>query len=139
MRLRNEANPLVSILILNYNGLKYVDRCLTSVFNTVYPRFEVIFIDNASKDGSYEYVKWNLEQVRTVLTPRVIAGPKDQVLVEQLIQLDQEYRELQHAVIAHKEVCTQSIFPWRIVALVKAVADCYAALLPRFKEISPKE
>jgi len=51
------GRPLVSILILNYNGLRYVDRCLSSVLCTSYPRFEVVFIDNASRDGSYEYVK----------------------------------------------------------------------------------
>jgi hypothetical protein len=50
-------DPLVSILILNYNGLKYVDKCLTSILQTNYSNFEIIFIDNASTDGSYEYVK----------------------------------------------------------------------------------
>lgn len=53
---RGEGYPLISVLILNYNGLKYVDQCLSSVFNTNYSRFEVIFIDNASTDGSVEHV-----------------------------------------------------------------------------------
>jgi GT2 family glycosyltransferase len=53
----SKNEPLVSILILNYNGLKYVDKCLASILRTNYSNFEIIFIDNASIDGSCEYVE----------------------------------------------------------------------------------
>ncbi|GFP43541.1 rhamnosyltransferase, partial [Candidatus Hakubella thermalkaliphila] len=48
--------PLVSVVILNYNGMKYINQCLESVLSTDYPNFEVIFVDNSSTDGSLEYV-----------------------------------------------------------------------------------
>jgi len=48
---------LVSVIILNYNGLEFLDRCLISVLNSEYPNFEVIFVDNASTDGSVEFVR----------------------------------------------------------------------------------
>lgn len=44
----------VSVIILNYNGLKFIEQYLKSVFNTDYANFEVILVDNASKDGSIE-------------------------------------------------------------------------------------
>jgi hypothetical protein len=44
--------PLVSIIILNYNGKKFLEFCLRSVLNTHYPNFEVILVDNASTDDS---------------------------------------------------------------------------------------
>ena len=47
----------VSIIILNYNGMEFADRCLESVFCSGYSDFEVIFVDNASSDGSLDYVK----------------------------------------------------------------------------------
>lgn len=47
----------MSIIILNYNGLKFLSGCLNSVFNTNYPNFEVIFVDNNSSDGSVEFIK----------------------------------------------------------------------------------
>jgi GT2 family glycosyltransferase len=50
------ADPLVSIIILNYNGAGIVDKCIQSVMNTDYSNFEVIFVDNASTDGSYELI-----------------------------------------------------------------------------------
>ncbi len=49
--------PLVSVIIVNHNGIDFVDGCLRSVLNSNYPDFEVIFVDNASTDGSREYVK----------------------------------------------------------------------------------
>ena len=53
--------PLVSVIILNYNGRKnlgeLLKNCLMSVFDTNYPNFEVLFVDNASTDGSVEFVK----------------------------------------------------------------------------------
>lgn len=51
--------PLVSVIILNYNGMQYIERCLKSVLvraNTRYPNFEVVLVDNSSTDGSLEYV-----------------------------------------------------------------------------------
>jgi GT2 family glycosyltransferase len=48
--------PLVSIIILNYNGASVVTKCIESVLATDYPHFEVIFVDNASVDGSYKSI-----------------------------------------------------------------------------------
>ena len=50
------VNPLVSIIILNYNGTGVVDRCVQSVLDSDYSNFEVIFVDNASVDGSCESI-----------------------------------------------------------------------------------
>lgn len=49
--------PLVSVVILNYNGREFVERCLRSVLSMHYRKFEVIFVDNASTDGSFELVR----------------------------------------------------------------------------------
>lgn len=48
---------MVSIIILNFNGLEFLSSCLNSVFNTAYPNYEVIFVDNNSSDGSVEFVR----------------------------------------------------------------------------------
>jgi GT2 family glycosyltransferase len=50
---------MVSIIILNYNGKKYLEQCINSVLSQSYYDFEIIFIDNASDDGSFEYVQTN--------------------------------------------------------------------------------
>jgi len=49
--------PLVSVVILNYNGKHFLKTCLRAVFRQSFQRFEVIFVDNASQDGSSDFVK----------------------------------------------------------------------------------
>jgi len=49
--------PLVSVVILNWNGLRHLQYCLPSVLATDYPRCQLILVDNASNDGSCEYVQ----------------------------------------------------------------------------------
>jgi hypothetical protein len=46
--------PLVSVIVLNYNGLAFVEHCIRSVLDSDYTTFEVVVVDNGSTDGSYE-------------------------------------------------------------------------------------
>jgi len=47
-----------SIIILTRNGLEYTRQCLESVFaKTTYPEIEIIVVDNASQDGTVEYLE----------------------------------------------------------------------------------
>jgi GT2 family glycosyltransferase len=46
--------PLVSIIIVNYNGKGYLNSCLSSVLNIEYPNFEIVLVDNGSNDSSIE-------------------------------------------------------------------------------------
>src|SRR3990172_4830039 len=46
--------PKVSIVILNWNGLKDTLACLESLKAVDYPSFEIILVDNGSTDGSPE-------------------------------------------------------------------------------------
>ena len=49
--------PLVSILILTYNNLPITQLCLKSILeNTVYPSYELIIVDNASQDGTPQFL-----------------------------------------------------------------------------------
>jgi hypothetical protein len=44
--------PVVSVIVLGYNGGDVLLRCLESVLGTNYPDFEIVLVDNASSDGS---------------------------------------------------------------------------------------
>jgi len=44
--------PLVSIIILNYNGAALLQECITSVEKTRYAPVEIMVVDNASTDDS---------------------------------------------------------------------------------------
>jgi GT2 family glycosyltransferase len=51
--------PKVSVIIVNYNGEKVLEECLSSIFKQTYKNFEVIVVDNDSKDKSIELIKSN--------------------------------------------------------------------------------
>jgi len=55
--------PFVSIIVLNYNGQSFLDKCLSSVLETRYSRFEVVIVDNGSTDGSLERARDIAEKV----------------------------------------------------------------------------
>lgn len=61
------GQPKVLIIIVNWNGAKYLPDCLNSVYNQVYPNYEVVLVDNASTDGSVKYVRENFPQVKVIL------------------------------------------------------------------------
>lgn len=49
--------PLVSVIILNYNGREYAEECIDSVLKQTYGNREIIVVDNGSADGSPEIIK----------------------------------------------------------------------------------
>ncbi|MFH0790112.1 MAG: glycosyltransferase family 2 protein [Candidatus Omnitrophota bacterium] len=46
--------PLISVVVLNYNGQGFLDDCLESVLKSDYNNFELILVDNASTDNSFK-------------------------------------------------------------------------------------
>ena len=45
---------LVSVIVPIYNSEKYLNQCIESILNQSYKNFEVLLIDDGSKDGSLE-------------------------------------------------------------------------------------
>lgn len=60
----------VAVIIINYNGLRWLSRCLSSVLDTEYPNYEVYLIDNGSVDGSVEYVHEKYPRVKVIQNAR---------------------------------------------------------------------
>lgn len=49
-----DNEPLVSIMIPNYNYSKYLDQCIRSAIDQTYENLEIVILDNASQDNSVE-------------------------------------------------------------------------------------
>ena len=49
-------NPLVSVIVPNYNHARYLKQRLDTVFNQTYQNFEVIILDDKSTDNSLEVI-----------------------------------------------------------------------------------
>lgn len=60
--------PFVSVIILNFNGKRWLKACLDSLGKSDYPkeRYEVILGDNASTDDSMSFVRQHYPQVKVI-------------------------------------------------------------------------
>jgi len=60
---------LVSVVVLNYNGKRWIDVCCPSLLKTTYPNVEWLFVDNASQDDSAATCERNYPQFRVIRNP----------------------------------------------------------------------
>ena len=61
-----DHSPKVAIVILNWNGAKYLEQFLPSVFSSTYSNYEVIIADNASTDDSIRFIKKNYPHIHLI-------------------------------------------------------------------------
>ena len=59
-------NPFVSIIIRTKNEDFWIGKCLNEIFNQKYKNFEVILVDNDSKDKTLSIVKKNFPKVKII-------------------------------------------------------------------------
>ena len=45
-------NPQISVIVPVYNGERYLHECIESILNQSFTDFELILVDDGSKDGS---------------------------------------------------------------------------------------
>lgn len=56
----------VTIVIPNYNGKHFMEPCLSSLSEQTYKDFHILVIDNASSDGSIEYMEENYPDIELI-------------------------------------------------------------------------
>lgn len=61
-----ENEPLISIIVTNYNGKKYLHNCFSSLMEGIYRNFEIIFVDNGSTDDSVRMVRREFPQIKII-------------------------------------------------------------------------
>lgn len=58
-----ESKPQISIITVVYNGEKYLQQTIDSVYNQTYKNIEYIIIDGGSTDGTLDIIKKNKEKI----------------------------------------------------------------------------
>jgi len=58
--------PLVAIVILNWNGWRDTLACVASCRKLTWPDFRIVVVDNASTDGSEEFLRQHLSEVEVI-------------------------------------------------------------------------
>src|SRR3990167_8469064 len=49
--------PLISIIITDFNAKRWLDKCISSIKTQKFIDYEIVFVNDGSTDGSFEYVK----------------------------------------------------------------------------------
>lgn len=62
-------SPQVDIVILNYNGKKFLESCIPSLLKCTWPNTRIYVLDNASTDDDVYYVQTNFPEVQIISNP----------------------------------------------------------------------
>lgn len=65
-----ETSPKVFIVVLNYNGKDCILPCLRSLYALDYSSFEIVVVDNASRDGSLEAARGMYGRAHFIINER---------------------------------------------------------------------
>jgi len=52
-----KPNPLLSVIIPNWNGRRFLQECIDSLKGQTFEDFEILLVDNGSTDGSADFVE----------------------------------------------------------------------------------
>jgi GT2 family glycosyltransferase len=61
-----QSEMLVSIIIVNFNGLNRLQKCINSILKNNYRKYEIIIVDNNSNDGSIDFVKKEFPKIKLI-------------------------------------------------------------------------
>ncbi|MBI2267473.1 MAG: glycosyltransferase [Armatimonadetes bacterium] len=59
--------PLVSVIVVNWNGQAYLDECFKALKTQTFTDFEIILVDNGSTDGSLDLVEERYHDLVTII------------------------------------------------------------------------
>jgi len=66
--MKGDKKPTVAVIIITFNGSKFINKCLNSLKEQTYPKkdFSVIVVDNASTDNSIDLIEKNHSTVKLI-------------------------------------------------------------------------
>ncbi len=66
--MNNRSLPLVHVVVLNYNGMRFLKDCFDSLRTSTYGNTELVLLDNLSTDESVSFIQSNYPEVRIIQT-----------------------------------------------------------------------
>jgi GT2 family glycosyltransferase len=123
--------PKVAVVILNWNGIKYLQQFLPSVLSSTWSNLDVIVGDNASTDGSVEFLMQNFPSVRIIQNDQNygFTGGYNKVL---------EHVEADYFILLNSDVEVADGWIEPVIALMES-DPLIAAAAPKIKAFAQKD
>ena len=84
-------NKKVAIIIVTWNGMKWIERCLTSVRRSKFPA-HVFLVDNKSADGTPEFIKKKYTEVTIICSKENLGfGKANNIAIKQAYEQGYDY------------------------------------------------
>jgi GT2 family glycosyltransferase len=64
--IENINDPMVRVIVLNWNGRSWLGGCLTALRRQDFRPFEIVLVDNGSTDGSVDFVREHFSECRVI-------------------------------------------------------------------------
>ena len=82
-----------AVIIVNWNGIRFLKDCLGSVSNQSYHNYDIYFVDNGSTDGSSDYVMNNFPGTKIIQLHRNFgfAGGNNRGITRALMDREVQY------------------------------------------------
>lgn len=129
--------PLVAIIILNWNGYDVTMECLSSLDNIEYNNLKIILVDNGSSDGSIEKFKVNLDLNRIDLmeleTNTGFTGGNNCGIKYAIQNYDPEY-----CLLLNNDTVVEPNFINELVKPIEKDSNCFAVVPKIFFYDTPK-
>ncbi|MBI5621284.1 glycosyltransferase family 2 protein [Candidatus Falkowbacteria bacterium] len=107
----------LSIIILTFNAIKYIDDCFKSILNQDWREFKILVVDNASDDGTLQHIKENYPEVTVLQNFKNLGFAKG---TNQGIKFwDSEY-----VLLVNQDVILQPDFLSKIMMVAEQHPDC---------------
>jgi GT2 family glycosyltransferase len=117
--------PKVSVVILNWNGRKYLEQFLPSVLSVNYSNYEVVIADNGSADDSVLFLQSKYPHIRLIQFPENYGFAKG--YNEALKQIESDYYYILNSDV---ELLPDSLNPMiELLEQDKNIAACQPKLL----------
>lgn len=103
--------PMVGIVILNWNGFDHTAACVRALSALDYPCYKVIVVDNHSTDGSAAKIKAEFPHIVTIENPENLgfAGGVNKGIEYALLNCDYIWLLNNDAVIMNKEALSELV------------------------------
>lgn len=89
--MKYNTTPAVAVVIVTYNGAKWIDKCLSSLFEAMAMPY-VIVIDNGSTDGTIKKIKGGFKQVELIESKENLGfGRANNIGIKKAIEKGAEY------------------------------------------------